>query len=245
MEPYKNKKVYLMMTCLCDAFFSEVAKSTVEVLEHLGCEIIVPEDQTCCGQPAFNSGDWESSRKIARHTAQVFKGEYPIIIPSGSCAHMIQHGNSLAFEKETDCDDVKNMAARTYEISDYIVNVLGIKEWGGELNAKIALHKSCHTRGTCVGDSTETLLKSIKGIEILPLNQPEQCCGFGGTFSVKFPNISSAMGEVKIEKLLEMKPDYVASTDMSCLMHQNGLAEKKNIPYEPIHVVQLLNKALK
>lgn len=240
-----SRQVQLMATCLCDAFFDDVARATVEVLEHLGCTIDFPAGQTCCGQPAFNGGDWKSSRKVVRHTLEVFAGEAPIIVPSGSCAAMLFHGAPLEFENEPDREAVDALANRAWEACDFIVNGLGITEWPGKFEARIAVHSSCHSRGTGTPAAIRQLLGSIEGVELLEFSQPEQCCGFGGTFAVSFPHISGEMGRLKIEKLTEVKPDYVVSGDMSCLMHQNGLAEKSGIPYQPLHAIQVLRDALK
>ena len=163
-----------MGTCLCDAFYDDVARATVEVLEHLGVEVVFPENQTCCGQPAFNSGDWEASRKVARHTASVFAGDLPVIVPSGSCAAMNFHGNLLQFEE---CPEpaINSLAQRTWEVMDFIVHGLGISQWQGALESptKIAFHRSCHSRGTCSGEATRTLLSSIQNVTLLPFGQSE------------------------------------------------------------------------
>ena len=239
-----GRSVQLMATCLCDAFYADVAQATVQVLEHAGCQVEFPEGQTCCGQPAFNGGDWKSSRKVVRHTVGVFSGQKPVIVPSGSCAAMVFHGAPLEFEKEADLDQVEALGRRTWELADFLVNGLGISTWPGRLDARIALHHSCHTRGTQTGEAMEQLLSSIAGVELVAISEPEQCCGFGGTFSVTFPHISKSMGQLKIHYIVEAKPDLIVSADMSCLMHQKGLAEKEGTPYPVIHVAQVLRDAL-
>ncbi|MEM7384620.1 MAG: (Fe-S)-binding protein [Verrucomicrobiota bacterium] len=233
-----------MITCLSDAFFPDTAKDAVLVLEHLGCTVHLPENQTCCGQPAFNSGDFPVSRQVARHTADVFAGELPIIVPSGSCAAMHFHGHALQFENQPEEPAIDSLANRTWEIFDFIVHGLGITEWGGHFPHKVAIHHSCHTRGTRTGEALRTLLNSISDLELVEFGQPEQCCGFGGTFSVHFPNISSGMGQLKLDHLLEQSPDRLTSADMSCLMHLVGLAEKQGraLPYQ--HGIQILREAL-
>lgn len=239
-----GQKVQLMATCLCDAFFDQVAQATVEVLEHAGCEVEFPENQTCCGQPAFNCGQWPASRKVMRHTLEVFKGDKPVIVPSGSCAAMLFHGAPLEFEKEHDLPAVEQLASRTWELADFLVNGLGIKKWPGRFDGRIAYHRACHTRGTESGPAALQLLGSIEGLEVLPFGEPDQCCGFGGTFSVSFPHISSSMGKLKLENLAAVKPDYLVSGDMSCLMHLNGLAERAGTTVRPLHFVQILKEAL-
>ena len=239
-----SRRVQLMATCLCDAFYDDVAKATVEVLEHAGCEVIFPENQTCCGQPAFNCGQWPAARTVMRHTAQVFAGDEPIIVPSGSCAAMMFHGATLEFEGEKDRAAIEQVGGRTWELGDYLVNGLGIQEWPGEFRAKIAFHRACHTRGTPSGAAVLQLLQSIQGLEIVPFGEEEQCCGFGGTFSVSFPNVSTSMGDLKLEHLRAVHPDYIVSGDMSCLMHLGGLAERESQPVKTLHFVQILRDAL-
>jgi L-lactate dehydrogenase complex protein LldE len=244
-SPLTGKRVQLMATCLCDAFFDDVAVATVEVLEHLGCEVIFPEQQTCCGQPAFNGGDWNASRKVVRHTVRTFAGDEPVVVPSGSCAAMLFHGAPLEFEKEPDRPEIEALGRRAWEVSDFIVNGLGVKSWPGRFDGTVAFHRACHTRGTRSGEASLTLLKSVAGVRLVEFGEGEQCCGFGGTFAVAFPNISTAMGELKLEHVRLAQPDLLVSGDMSCLMHLRGLAEKEGKPIKSMHVVQLLRAALK
>jgi L-lactate dehydrogenase complex protein LldE len=244
-ERPRSKQLQLMSTCLCDAFFDETAKATVEILEYLGCEIDFPENQTCCGQPAFNAGDWDASRKVVRHTVDVFKGDAPVVIPSGSCAAMIYHGALLEFEDQPDLASVQQLANRTWELADYIVNGLGIDKWPGRYEAKVALHRSCHTRKTDCFPSAVKLLESIEGLELVPVGEEEQCCGFGGTFSVAFPHISKQMGQLKVEHLTEHKPNVIAALDMACMMHFGGMMEKQGIQTPRMHFAQILRDALR
>ena len=238
-----GKRVQLMATCLCDAFFADAARATVQVLEHLGVEVLFPEDQTCCGQPAFNSGDWASSRKVVRHAMDVFAGDLPIIVPSGSCAAMNFHGSPLQFENEPDRDRVADFGRRTWELLDYIVHGLGVKEWKGRYPAKLAFHHSCHTRGTGTRAAAKTLLPTIDGLVLQEFGEGEQCCGFGGTFCVTFPHISANMGTLKLDHALAGNPDEMISADMSCLMHLSGLAEKQGRPVRIRHAAQILRDA--
>ena len=239
-----GKRIQFMATCLCDAFYDEAAIATVQVLEHVGCSIEFPEAQTCCGQPAFNGGDWPASRKVVRHTVKTFAGEHPVVVPSGSCAGMLFHGAPLEFEHEPDRAEVESLGRRTWELADYLVNGLGITAWPGPYPAKLAFHRSCHSRGTPSGEAALTLLRSIEGLQILEFGEAEQCCGFGGTFSVSFPNISTAMGELKLDHIVAAKPDAIVSADMSCLMHLSGLAEKAGRSIPTLHFAQILRDAL-
>jgi L-lactate dehydrogenase complex protein LldE len=241
-----SRDVQFMITCLCDTFYDSVARAAVEVLEHVGCRVSVPDSQTCCGQPAFNAGDWDAARKVIRHTQRTFTGNHPIIIPSGSCAHMVFHGYGLAFENGTDAEKeaVNALTARSWEICDYLVNGLGIQSWPGRFEGKISLHRSCHTRGSDTYSAALQLLRSIEGLEVLEFDESEQCCGFGGTFSVAYPNTSSAMGTLKIDKLTAVKPDLIGAVDMACMLHLSGLAEKQQRPFRKLHVVEILLQSL-
>jgi L-lactate dehydrogenase complex protein LldE len=243
--PGPERRVQLMATCLCDAFYDDVARATVEVLEHLGCTVEFPEAQTCCGQPAFNGGDWPASRKVVRHTVQTFAGDVPVIVPSGSCAAMMFHSAPLEFEKEADLPAVQALGRRTWELADFIVHGLGVKTWPGRFEARAAFHRACHTRGTRSSEAMTTLLSSIAGLTVVAIGEGEQCCGFGGTFSVSFPNISSGMGVLKLEHVRAVQPDLLVSGDMSCLMHLGGLAEKEGQPVKTRHFVQVLRDALR
>jgi L-lactate dehydrogenase complex protein LldE len=242
----KAPRVQLMATCLADAFFDDVARATVEVLEHLGCEVTFPEDQTCCGQPAFNSGDWPAARSVAHHCLRVFADTAPVVVPSGSCARMVSHGALLLFEGEAEGDRTQaaELGQRTWELADFLVRGLGVASWPGRLAMRVAFHRSCHSRGTAYAEGALTLLRSIEGIEVVEIGEGEQCCGFGGTFSVAFPHISGAMGTLKIDHLLAATPDVLVSADASCLMHVAGLAERAGRPLRTLHLAQLLRDAL-
>lgn len=240
-----GKRIQFMATCLCDAFYPQVAKATVEVLEHLGCEIEFPPDQTCCGQPAFNAGDWPASREVVRHTVDVFRGDKPVVVPSGSCSAMMFHGAPLEFEKEKDCAAIEAVGTRTWELTDYIVHGLGIEKWQGRFPHRVAFHTSCHSRGTKSGEAAMKLLSSIEGLELVTFDDTEQCCGFGGAFSVTFPNISTKMGQLKLDNALKLQPDFLVSADMGCIMHIGGLVGREERPVKCLHIAEVLNASLK
>jgi L-lactate dehydrogenase complex protein LldE len=242
-----GRHIQLMATCLADAFFDDVARATVQVLEHLGCEVDFPVDQTCCGQPAFNSGDWPAARDIGRHCLRVFAGDDAVVVPSGSCARMVSHGALLLFEAEGEGDRAQaaELAGRTWELGDFVVRGLGVARWPGRLKTRVAFHRSCHSRGTAYAEGALTLLRSIEGVEVVEIGESEQCCGFGGTFSVAFPHVSRAMGTLKIDHVLAAAPDLLVSGDSSCLMHVAGLAERAGRPLRTLHLAQVLRDALR
>jgi len=240
-----GRDVALMATCLCDAFFDDVARASVQVLEHLGCRVAVPADQTCCGQPAYNAGEWDAARRVARHAMRVFEGEGPVVTPSGSCARMLSHGAAAMFEREPDRGAAERLAARVWELSDYIVNGLGVTAWGGRFEGSLAFHRSCHSRGTACAEAALTLLSSIPGLRIVEIGETEQCCGFGGLFSTTFPRLSREIGALKLAELRSASADAVVSADMGCLMHLDGLARRERRPVRTLHVVQVLRDALR
>lgn len=234
--------VRLMLTCLCDAFYGDVGIATVKVLEHVGCSVEFPYDQTCCGQPPFNSGDWASARKVAGHWKSVF-GEAdgsPIVTPSSSCAAMIREGYPLLF------GEVERYPV--FELGEFLVRRLGIDSWpktgSARVSEKVAYHRACHGRGLHLGDEQERLLGSIAGLEVVPLVQPEQCCGFGGAFSVTHPFVSSEIGLEKLRHVVETGCSTLVSGDMGCLMHLRGLIGKAGLPIRTAHFAQILADAI-
>jgi len=243
--PGAHKRVQLMATCLCDAFYADTARAAVEVLEYLGCTVEFPAAQTCCGQPALNGGDWAASRRVVRHALRVFAGDLPVIVPSASCAAMLFHGAPLEFEKEPDLPAVRALGRRTWELADFIVNALGVSRWPGRYDARLAFHRSCHARGTDSGAASVTLLSSIAGATVVPVGEAEQCCGFGGTFAVAFPQVSGNMGALKLEHIRAARPDQLVAVDMSCMMHLGGLAERAGQPLATRHLAQVLRDALR
>jgi L-lactate dehydrogenase complex protein LldE len=175
-----------------------------------------------------------------------FTGEAPLIIPSASCAAMICHGALLAFEKEPQTlPAAQKLSGRTWELVDFIVNGLGVTKWPGRYEASVVFHRSCHARGAATGEAALTLLRSIEGLRVLTFDESEQCCGFGGTFSVTFPHISKSMGELKLDHLLAGKPGMIVSIDQSCLMSLSGLAAKGGRPVKTAHIAQVLRDSLR
>jgi L-lactate dehydrogenase complex protein LldE len=243
-DSVQNPQVQLMLTCLCDVFFDDVARAAVEILESLGCEVGFPEDQTCCGQPGYTAGDWEACRRVVRHLATVFTGDQPIVVPAGSCAAAVFHEAPQAFEGEPDLAEIVALGRRTWELTDFIVNGLGVTTWPGRLAGRVVIHPGCHNRGTPTLAATKQLLGSIGGLEILAPTEPEQCCGFGGVFSVAFPHVSGTLGRLKIETYTRLQPDFVVSPDMSCLLHQKGLARRAGVAFPIRHVAQVLRDAV-
>jgi L-lactate dehydrogenase complex protein LldE len=232
-------RVRLMLTCLCDAFFGEVGIATVRVLEHAGCDVEFPKDQTCCGQPPFNAGDWEASKTIAKRCLSVFEGDDPIVTPSASCAAMLKHGYPM----------LGVSSPRVFELSSFLLDELGIDQWplrGNKVTAKrsVAFHRACHGRMLHLGDTQERLLSLVKGLQLFPFEQQDQCCGFGGAFSVGLPSVSAGIGLEKLRCIAESGATTIVSGDMGCLMHLNGLIEKNRLPLKTRHYAQILAEEL-
>ncbi len=230
-------RVRLMLTCLCDAFFGEVGISTVKVLEQAGCEVVFDRDQTCCGQPPFNAGDWDAARTVATYAKEkLLKGGDPVVTPSGSCAAMLREGYPMIFPGMEH--------PRAFELGEFLVREMGIERWPGQLNKKVAFHRACHGRGLGLGDLQERLLGSIDGIELIPFAQAEQCCGFGGAFSATFGATSAGIGMEKLHNITESGATVIASGDMGCLMQLGGLIKRHKLPLETVHYSQLLAEAV-
>jgi L-lactate dehydrogenase complex protein LldE len=231
----------LFITCLIDSLFPDTGESVVTVLERLGQEIQFPPDQTCCGQPAFNAGFWEDSRRMAVHTMNVLeRTEGPVVVPSGSCAGMIRHGYLELFADDpTLLDRARRLANRCYEFSEYVVDVLGAIDLGASYSATIAYHPSCHlTRLLRVEAQPQQLLSKVRGARIEKLST--DCCGFGGVFAVDQGPISSQMLDYRLRQIDASGAEMVVSCDVSCLMHMEGGLRRRGSNVRCAHLAQLL-----
>ena len=197
-------KVSLFIPCFIDQLYPQVGVSMVKVLERLGCDIDYPEGQTCCGQPPFNSGYWNEARAVAEHSLDVFADSEVIISPSGSCGAMMKVFYPDLFKGTARHFDSLKLAPRIYEFSDFLVNKLGVEDIGARFDGTVTFHDGCHgLRELGIESQPRKLLKYVKGLTLIEMKEAKTCCGFGGTFSVKFPAISSAMGEVKCASLID------------------------------------------
>jgi len=236
-------RAQLFITCLGENFFSDTLKDMVHVLERLGVQCEMPEGQTCCGQPFFNSGFQSGALAPARQFLKAFdKTDGYIVAPSGSCVDFVRHHYLGLFPEGTpEHARVKEIVPRTFEFSEFLVNVLKVTDVGAKFPHKVTYHASCHLlRGLGLREEPKKLLRAVKGLELVPLNEEETCCGFGGTFSATFPAISTAMAEVKCASALETKAEYVVSCDSSCLMQIQGLADKQEKGIKTIHLAEVL-----
>jgi L-lactate dehydrogenase complex protein LldE len=248
-KPPSPSKVQLFVTCIVDSLFPEVGEAVVSVLERLGIEVEFPEAQTCCGQPGYNAGFRPEARRLALNFLDVFeRSPAPLVTPSGSCAAMVVHGYADLF-----AGDAKNLAraralaARTYEFSQFLVDVLGVDPAqvaaGARLNEKVTFHSSCHLlRGLGVKDAGPRLLAAVPGVEVAPLAGADQCCGFGGLFAVKHDDISAAMLDNKLAAIRATGATTVVSCDMSCLMHIQGGLSRDGASIRSRHLAQVLSQ---
>jgi L-lactate dehydrogenase complex protein LldE len=236
--------VQLFIPCFVDQLYPETAFNMVKVLEKAGVEVSYNEEQTCCGQPAFNAGLRAEARPLAEHTIQVFEAAPgPLIIPSGSCAVMLKHGYPELFAGDPLwLPRAQALADRTFEFSEYIVDVLGVTDLGARWDGKLTYHASCHpTRHLGLDRQPLALLAAVRQAEIVALPDAEDCCGFGGVFSIKHPELSAEMLKRKISNLeLSTAPTLVV-TETGCRMHIAGGLHKQKKPQRVVHIAEVLN----
>lgn len=234
--------VAIMVTCLADVFRPTAAQATVQLLRRLGHIVSCPAQQTCCGQPFFNSGYLELAREQARHTLKAFADANLVVTPSASCAAMVKVEYPHLFEG----DDAWHrravaLAERTWELSAFLVGYLGIVDVGARYSGRVGYHWACHLRGLGQTDEVEQLLSHVHGAQYVPLVRQDQCCGFGGSFSVRYPHISTAMVADKVDCILAAGIDALVSTDTGCLMNIGGrLRRQAGGQIEVLHLAEIL-----
>ncbi|MGN7174667.1 Fe-S oxidoreductase [Paenibacillus sp. FSL R5-0490] len=235
-------KVSLFATCLVDMFQGNAGKAAVELLERLGCEIDFPESQVCCGQPAYNSGYVKESKEAMKRMITAFEHAEYVVSPSGSCAYMF-HEYPHVFKGDSVWEPkAKKLAEKTYELTQFIVEVLNVDDVGAKLNGKATYHTSCHmTRLLGVKEAPMRLLRNVKGLEFEELPGKEQCCGFGGTFSVKMAQISEQMVDEKVGHIEETEAEILIGADAGCLMNIGGRIGRQGKPIRVMHIAEVLN----
>jgi L-lactate dehydrogenase complex protein LldE len=237
------KTVQLFVTCLVDQFFPDVGFAVVEILERLGVTVEFPKAQTCCGQPAFNSGFWEDARAMARYTIDVLsQSNAPIVVPSGSCADMIiHHYAEILAGDPTYAAKAEAVEQRTYEFTQFLVDVLGVTDLEARATGCLTYHASCHgLRGLDIKAQPQELLKRVSGAEQKELPGAEECCGFGGLFAVKMSDISGAILQRKLDNIEATGADTVVGTDISCLMHISGGLHRRGSKVRVKHLAEVL-----
>ena len=233
--------VALMVTCLGDAFFPDVGVATVRLLRRLGMTVDFPAAQTCCGQPHFNSGYHDDARALARHTLTAFARSPLVVTPSGSCAAMVKLEYPELFHADpTWHARAVDLANRTYELSDFLVNVLKTEDVGARFDGTATYHMACHLRGLGLGDTPVRLIRRVKGLHFVPLERYDECCGFGGSFAVRYPGISGAMVQDKAGFIEKAGVDAVVATDAGCLMNIGGCLRRRESRVRLLHLAELL-----
>jgi L-lactate dehydrogenase complex protein LldE len=219
----------------------QVGLDTVAVLRRIGCQVDFPEDQTCCGQPAFNSGYWNDARPLAEHFVQVFRSSEAIVCPSGSCTAMVRSFYPELLASSPLRDEAIAMGRRVFEFSEFLIKVAKVTDVGAEFPHRVAVHDPCHAlRELHLKQESRELLRHVRGIILVDLPYSEDCCGFGGTFSAKFPMISAAMGDAKVGSAETSGAEYVTATDPSCLMHLDGILRRRNSKVRAINLSSIL-----
>lgn len=213
----------------------------VKVLEKAGCTVSYNTRQTCCGQAAFNAGYWEESKSVCQKFIHDFKGTDLIVAPSASCVGFVKNYYGRLFDNSSVHHEVQDIKNRIHEFSSFLVHVMGVTDFGASLPGKATYHDSCAALREClIKEEPRKLLSKVRGLELREMADVETCCGFGGTFAVKFENISVAMGEQKVENALATEADYIISTDLSCLMHQQGYINQKGYSIKTLHLADVL-----
>ena len=233
--------IQLFVPCFVDQLYPQSAFNMVDILEKAGCTVSYNPKQTCCGQPAFNAGFWDEARAVCTKFLKDFEGAEYIVAPSASCVGFVRNYYEKLFEDSIYQNDVKAVTENIFEFSEFLVNKLGQTKFGAELNGKATYHDSCAGLRECkIKNEPRKLLQNVKGLELVEMNDVETCCGFGGTFSVKFESISIAMAEQKVEHAIATGAKYLISADLSCLMHLQGYIENKQYDLKTMHIADVL-----
>jgi L-lactate dehydrogenase complex protein LldE len=234
-------KVQLFIPCFVDQLYPTTAFNMVKVLEKIGCKVSYNTNQTCCGQPAFNAGFCNESKAVAEKFLKDFSTSDYVVAPSASCVGFIRNYFPTLFEDSATLWKIKDLGERTFEFSEFLTDVLKVENIGASLNAKATYHDSCAALRECkIKEGPRRLLSHVKGLELIEMNDVETCCGFGGTFAVKFDGISTAMADQKVTNAMATGAECIISTDCSCMMQISGVIKNKNLPLQTLHLADVL-----
>ncbi len=234
-------KTELFIPCFIDQLFPETAFNTAKLLEKAGCVVEYNPDQTCCGQPAFNAGFWDDAKTVGSKFLNGFSDDSVIVTPSASCTGMVKNYYNDLFTNTVIHNKCRTIQGNIYELSDFLVNILQFDYFGAELDGRAVYHDSCAALREChIKQEPRQLLSKVLGLELVDLPQGDTCCGFGGTFAVKFDAISSAMAQQKVDYALGVEADYIISTDASCLLHLQSYIDKNSLPIKTMHLADVL-----
>ncbi len=234
-------KVQLFIPCFVDQLYPQTAFNMVKVLKKAGCEVAYNTNQTCCGQPAFNAGFWDEAKAVCSKFLKDFDGADYIVAPSASCVGFVRNYYSRLFTGDDELKKIAAVSSRIYEFSEFLTDVLKVEDLGAIFSATATYHDSCAALRECkIKDGPRKLLSNVKGLQLVEMNDVETCCGFGGTFAVKFDGISTAMADQKVTHASDTKTEYIISTDLSCLMHLDGYIKGKGLALKTIHLADVL-----
>jgi L-lactate dehydrogenase complex protein LldE len=234
-------KVQLFIPCFVDQLYPQTAFNMVKVLEKACCDVEYNTNQTCCGQPAFNAGFWDEARTVCSKFLKDFEGADYIVAPSASCVGFVRNYYSKLFENSSQHNQVKDLGKRIYEFTEFLTDVLKIENYGAVLEGTATYHDSCAGLRECkIKEGPRRLLQQVRGLDLVEMNDVETCCGFGGTFAVKFDAISAGMADQKVNNALATKAEYIISTDLSCLMHIDGYIKARSLPLKTMHIADVL-----
>ena len=237
----QGKEVAIFIPCFVDQLYPQTAFNMVKVLEKLGCLVHYNTNQTCCGQPAFNAGFWDDSKEVCTKFINDFKEAEYIVAPSASCVGFVRNYYPKLFDNSSYHNEVRDLQKKIFEFSEFIVNVLGVEDIGASFNTKATYHDSCAALRECkIKTEPRKLLSNVKGLELIEMADVETCCGFGGSFAVKFESISIGMADQKISNALATGAECIISTDLSCLMHIDGLIRHKGHKLQTMHLADVL-----
>lgn len=233
--------IQLFIPCFIDQLYPSVGFNMSKVLEKSGCTVTYNPNQTCCGQPAFNAGFWDDAKVVSKKFLKDFKEDIPIVTPSASCTGFVRNYFPTLFKGADEMDEVRAIGTRIFEFSEFLIDQLKMDDLGATLPGKATYHDSCAALREChIKSGPRKLLQQVKGLELVEMEDVETCCGFGGTFAVKFEAISMAMGEQKVQHAMDTGAAYLISTDMSCLMHLDGYIQKNKLPLQVMHLADVL-----
>ncbi|MES2778254.1 MAG: (Fe-S)-binding protein [Bacteroidota bacterium] len=238
-------KVDLFIPCFIDQLRPETAFNMIKVLEKAGCQVNYNVEQTCCGQAAFNAGHWNDAREVAEKFLREFDPNRNLVCPAGSCVGMMRNSYDLLFQNSSYHNKFKQLQKKAFELSEFLVDIMKITDFGSILTGKATYHDSCSALRECrIKSQPRELLNNVKGLELVEMKDCETCCGFGGSFAVKNEAISVSMAEQKIENIQATGAEYVISTDYSCLLQLDSVIKKKNLPIKVLHIADVLAQGL-
>jgi L-lactate dehydrogenase complex protein LldE len=241
MATQPGKRVAMFIPCFVDQATPEVGLDMARVLRRVGFDVDYPEEQTCCGQPAFNTGYWDDAQPVAEKFVEVFRSAENVVCPSASCTTMVRNFYPELLKGSKTSAEAVSLGQRVFEFSEFLINVAGVSDVGAFFPHRVTYHDSCHAlRELHLKQQPRELLKHVRGLELVEMAHTEDCCGFGGTFATKFGMISAAMGDSKAGDAEATSAEFVVSTDPSCLLHLDGILRRKNSPVRTIHLATVL-----